>query len=414
VITDVAYVAMHSSPLIQPGSGDAGGMNIYLDRLSRTMADRGINVTTFTRRTSVINPTVVEVSDRYRVVHIEAGPLGWMSLADMKPYTPEFTAGVTNWIDENRASFDLVHSHYWLSGRTGVDVKNKYAIPLANSFHTLGKVKDRTRGPNERPSSAERLITEKEIIDQSDCIITSTPYEFEDLLEHYGANPERLCINPPGVDHRVFNQGDRAVARHHLGLGEEPIILYAGRIQAHKGTSVAVEAYAMLRSQLEPSLGVPRLLIVGGASGDDGDAELEECRSIAVRSGVNDGIDLVPPVSHELLAEYYRAADLVIVPSRSESFGLVAVEAQACGTPVVAANIGGLSYVVSSSESGLLVDHHVPEAFCTAMKAILRHPEFARQLSQGAVAFAQRFSWDKAATHLIELYQGITDRGGDG
>ncbi|MCZ7532006.1 MAG: glycosyltransferase [Acidimicrobiia bacterium] len=408
MITDVAYVAMHSSPLIQPGSGDAGGMNIYLDRLSRTMAARGINVTTFTRRTSVINPTVVEVSDRYRVVHIEAGPLGLMSLADMKPYAPTFGSGVIAWIDENDASFDLVHSHYWLSGRAGVRIKNRYSIPLANSFHTLGKVKDRSRGPKEAPSSNERLLREAEVIAQSDCIITSTPYEFEDLLEHYGASPERLCINPPGVDHAVFKPGDQSVARAHLGLREGPIILCAGRIQAHKGTSIAVEAYAMLRSQLDPSLGVPRLLIVGGASGEDGDSELEKCRSIARREGVSDGVDLIDPVPHDILADYYRAADLVIVPSRSESFGLVAAEAQACGTPVVAANIGGLAYVVSSSESGLLVDHHVPEAFCTAMKAILEHPNFAERLSEGAVAFSQRFSWDTTATRLLELYGGIT------
>lgn len=411
MITDVAYIAMHSSPLIQPGSGDAGGMNIYLDQLSRTMAARGINVTTFTRRTSVINPTVVEVSDRYSVVHVEAGPLGLMSLADMKPHTPTFTAGVIDWIDENDASFDLVHSHYWLSGRTGVRIKDRYGIPLANSFHTLGKVKDRTRGPNESASSADRLLTEADIIGQSDCIITSTPYEFEDLLVQYGASPERLCINPPGVDHALFSPGDRSHARTHLGLGEGPIILYAGRVQAHKGTTIAVEAYAMLRSQLDPSLGVPRLLIVGGASGADGDAELEKCRTIARRHGVSDGVDLIDPVSHDILADYYRAADLVIVPSRSESFGLVAVEAQACGTPVVAANTGGLAYVVSSSESGLLVDHHVPEAFCTAMKAILEYPDFAKRLSAGAVAFSQRFSWDTTATHLLELYEGITEQG---
>ncbi|KAA3638254.1 MAG: glycosyltransferase [Armatimonadetes bacterium] len=411
MITDVAYVAMHSSPLIQPGSGDAGGMNVYLDRLSRTMAARGINITTFTRRTSVINPTVVDVAERYRVVHIEAGPLGLMSLVDMKPHAPKFASGVIDWIDENEASFDLVHSHYWLSGRTGVRVKDRYSIPLANSFHTLGKVKDRTRAPNEVGSSSERLLTEAEVIKQSDCVIASTPYEFEDLLEHYGASPERLCVNPPGVDHDVFKPGERSFARSQLGLGDGPIILYAGRIQAHKGTAVAVEAYALLRSQLDPKLGMPRLLIVGGASGEDGTAELERCRTIARRSGVSDGVDLIDPVSHDILAKYYRAADLVIVPSRSESFGLVAAEAQACGTPVVAANIGGLAYVVSSSESGLLVDHNVPEAYCTAMKAILEHPGFAKRLSDGAVAFSQRFSWDTTASRLLELYGGITDQG---
>ncbi|MEZ5174787.1 MAG: glycosyltransferase [Acidimicrobiia bacterium] len=411
MITDVAYVAMHSSPLVQPGSGDSGGMNVYLDQLARTMAGRGISVTTFTRRTSVINPTVVEVTDRYRVVHIDAGPVGTMTLGDMKAHVPAFAAGVIDWIDGAGAKFDLVHSHYWLSGRTGVRVKNVYGIPLANSFHTLGRVKDRVRRPGESPSSVTRLLTEEEVIANADCVIASTPYEFEDLLEHYGASPERLCVSPPGVDHAVFRPSSRSMARNRLDLGREPIVLYAGRIQPHKGTAVAVDAYARLRATLDPSIGTPRMIIVGGASGPDGAAEVAACRKIATREGVLDGISRVAPVPHDVLADYYRAANLVIVPSRSESFGLVAAEAQACGTPVVAANAGGLQYIVASCESGLLVDRPNPDAFAAAMRAILEHNEFARRLSEGAVAFSQRFSWDATAKRLLELYDGIT--GGD-
>jgi D-inositol-3-phosphate glycosyltransferase len=408
VIERVGYIAMHTSPLIQPGTGDAGGMNVYLDRLSRTMQGRGVHVTTFTRRTNSDSEEVVEVLPGYRVVHVRAGEPRTLSIPEMKPLVDEFTDGVVAWINANNPEFDLVHSHYWLSGRTGVAIKDKFGIPLANSFHTLGRVKDRTRSTDEAPSSAERLLTETDVIARSDCVIASTPYEFDDLLAHYGASPERLCVSPPGVDHSMFRPGDRWLARDRLGLGSEPIVLYAGRIQAHKGTSTAVEAYAILRTAVSETLGTPRLLIIGGASGPDGEAELAKCRSIALQRGVNDGIEVLDPMPHEILADYYRAADVVIVPSRSESFGLVAAEAQACGTPVVASDVGGLAYVVNPSESGLLVHGHDPAAFATAIRAIIEHHGFADRLSEGAVAFSQRFSWDSTANRLLELYGGIT------
>ncbi len=399
---------MHTSPLIQPGTGDAGGMNVYLDRLSHTMMERGVDVTTFTRRNSPDLDEVVEVAPGYRVVHIDAGPTETLSIAEMKPHVPAFTDGVVRWIETNSPKFDLVHSHYWLSGRTGVRIKDTFGIPLANSFHTLGRVKDQTRGHDEAPSSDERLLAEEAVIGRSDCVIASTPYEFDDLLSHYGASPERLCVSPPGVDHDIFRPGDRWLARERVGLGGEPIILYAGRIQAHKGTAIAVEAYAVVRTTIKQTVGTPQLLIIGGASGSDGTKELERCRTIAEAQGVNDGITVLDPVPHEILADYYRAADVVVVPSRSESFGLVAAEAQACGTPVVASDVGGLSYVINPSESGLLVRGHDPVAFATAIRAIIENHGFSDRLSEGAVAFSQRFSWDSTATRLLELYGGIT------
>ena len=408
MIERVAYVAMHTSPLIQPGTGDAGGMNVYLDRLSRTMAGRGIDVTTFTRRTSDASDPVTQVLPRYRVVEIEAGPVVPMTIGEMKPHAPEFATGVMKWIRTEQAAFDLVHSHYWLSGRTGVRMKSELGIPLANSFHTLGRVKDMTRSHDESPSSAERVLTEEEVIAGSDCVIASTPYEFDDLLAHYGASPERLCVSPPGVDHQVFRPGDRWLARERLALGGEPLVLYAGRIQPHKGTALAVASFASLSESLRSDLGRARMFIVGGASGTDGHSELDKCRTIAAERGVSDQMTFVDPIPHEMLADYYRAADVVIVPSRSESFGLVAAEAQACGTPVVASNVGGLAYSVAPAESGLLVDGHDAAAYAAAMRAIIEHHDFAERLSQGAVAFSQRFSWDSTATRLLELYGGIT------
>lgn len=408
MISTVAYVAMHTSPLSQPGEGDAGGMNVYLDRLSVTMADRGIDVTVFTRRIDPSTPTVIHVGEHYRVVHVEAGPVEPIAIPAMRFHAAEFAGSVESWVREHGRTPDIVHSHYWLSGRCGVRLKDALGIPLANSFHTLGKVKDGARTRYESPSSTDRLLTEQEVIARSDCVIASTPYEFDDLLEHYGASPERLCVSPPGVDHGVFHPGDKTRARQRLGFGDEQIVLFVGRVQAHKGTHVAVQALThLVRRDVERASDTV-LHIIGGASGSDGADELARCHETIARNDLADHVRFFDPIPHHQLADHYRAADVVIVPSRSESFGLVAAEAQACGTPVVASNTGGLPYVVDASKSGLLVDHHDPQPFATAVAAILDHPPFAERLGAGGATFSKRFSWETTAQRLLELYEGLT------
>ncbi|MGI9585837.1 MAG: glycosyltransferase [Acidimicrobiia bacterium] len=404
MIRSVAYVSMHTSPLDQPGNGNAGGMNVYIDRLSRTMVDRGVDVTVFTRKVDPEAREVVEVVPGYRVVQIGSGPAERLPVASLKQFAADFAENVLMWTGQNRTTFDLVHSHYWLSGRTGVRMKDRLGIPLANSFHTLGRVKDAAKPKNERTEDAQRLLTEEEVIAGSDCVIASTPFEFEDLLEHYGASPERLCVSPPGVDHDVFSPGSKADARQRLGFGDERIILFAGRIQPHKGTNTAVDAL----SRLPEHHASTRLHIVGGASGADGDQEVARCRETIRTHAMESKVEWFEPVRHPTLADHYRSADVVVVPSRSESFGLVAAEAQACGTPVIATNTGGLPYVVNPSESGLLVDNHDPDSWAAAIGAVLDHESFAVRLSEGAVAFSERFSWQATATRMLELYTGIT------
>jgi D-inositol-3-phosphate glycosyltransferase len=398
---------MHTSPLTQPGSGDAGGMNVYLDQLSRTMAGKGIDITVFTRRFESTTPTVTRIEDRYRVVQIEAGPIAPIPIPAMRNYAGDFARDVEKWVRSRGAELDIVHSHYWLSGRCGVRLKDALGIPLANSFHTLGKVKDAARTDFESPSSTDRLLTEQEVIQRSDCVIASTPYEFDDLLEHYGASPERLCVSPPGVDHEIFHPGNKTQARQRLGLGDQQIVLFVGRVQAHKGTDVAVQTLTHLVKRGTEGTSDTILHIVGGTSGRDGDDELARCHNTITQNSLTGRVRFFEPVPHNKLADHYRAADVVIVPSRSESFGLVAAEAQACGTPVVAANTGGLPYVVNASESGLLVDHHDPRAFAAATAAILDHPSFAERLATGGVAFSKKFSWDATADRLLELYGGL-------
>jgi len=383
-------------------------MNVYLDQLARTMVRRGVGVTVFTRRTDLDYPTVMEVVPGYRVVHITAGPVERRRVSELVDFVPEFANNVLAWIEERNETFDLVHSHYWLSGRTGVRVKNALGIAMANSFHTLGKVKDAARSTTEKTSIPERLLTEEEVIAASDCVIASTPFEFDDLLEHYSASPERLCVSPPGVDHSVFRPGDRAAARSELGFGDERIVLFVGRIQSHKGAHTAVEMMTELPEHLEAGGGPTVLHIVGGASGTDGESELERCRTTIATHRLGNRVRRFNPVPHAELVKHYQAADVVLMPSRSETFGLVAAEAQACGIPVVASNTGGLPYVLKASETGLLVDGHDPRSFAAAVRAILDHPTFAKRLSTEAEAFSQRFSWDATARRMLELYEGIT------
>lgn len=406
MIQQVAVLAMHSSPLSQPGTGDAGGMNVYLDELARTMASRGVRTVVFTRRDDPRLPDVVEPAPGYRVVHVSAGPVRPMEIAEMAPLAGWFATQVVAWAEGNDERFDVIHSHYWLSGWMGVLVKEALGRPLANSFHTLGKIKDSTSAGDRSPSV--RLRTEEEVIAAADCVVASTPYEFNDLLEHYGASPERLLISPPGVDHRVFSPADRDDARQRLGIGPEPLILFVGRVQSHKAVDIAVRALYEVPASVAAGEGPPRLLVIGGPSGPGGRDEVDRLDDLASDLNLSDRVTFRSPLPHRELPGYYQAADVLIMPSRSESFGLAAVEAQACGLPVVGARVGGLPYTVADSQSGLLVDGHDPRSFAAAVTAVLDHPAFAETLAMGAVRYAERFSWDAAADRLLGRYETIS------
>lgn len=388
---------MHTSPLLQPGQGSAGGMNVYIHELACTMAGRGIDVVVFTR--TVDEPDEVVVGENYRVVHVPAGPATTLAIDDLARHVGAFTDGVIKWIDASDALFDVIHSHYWLSGWAGVLVKEALAVPLANSFHTLGRVKDLARRADEPESGPMRTLTEAEVIARADCVVAATQHEFDDLLEHYGASPERLRTSPPGIDHNLFSPGDKTQARTRIGLTDRPTALFAGRIQPHKGVDVAVRAVATL-SNLQ-------LVVVGGPSGTNGEAEMAALHALVGELGIAYRVTFVLPQPHDVLADFYRAADVLVMPSRSESFGLVAAEAQACGLPVVATRVGGLAHVVSHDVSGVLVDGDDPAAFATAIERIVTDPDMSARLSRGGIDKARMFSWPAAADRLIELYEGM-------
>jgi len=392
VIRRVAFLSIHSSPLSVPGTGDAGGMNVYVDSLARTLAARGIIVDVFTRRFDSAVPDETAVVPGYCVIQVDAEG---EERADL---IGSFAEGVVKWAAHHDVSYDVIHSHYWLSGWVGLILSDLLEVPLAISFHTLGRVKEASRTPGEPRESLVRIAAETEVVAKAGCVVASTPADAADLLEHYQAAPERLCVSPPGVDHTVFSPGDRSAARRSLGLPDGPLVAVVGRIQPLKGVNVAIRAVGMLA-------GV-RLLVVGGPSGPDGEAELVRLKRLAEEVAPG-RVEFRDPMSHEKVADVYRAADVLAVPSRSESFGLVAAEAQAVGTPVVAARVGGLAYTVVDEVSGKLVSGEDPAVWASALSAILEDPAEAARLRQGALEQARTFSWDATADRLLELYRGM-------
>jgi D-inositol-3-phosphate glycosyltransferase len=400
VIQRVAYLSIHTCPLARPGSGDAGGMNVYIDGLARTMAKRGVQVEVFTRQNETGGQGVVEVAEGYRVVHIDLG----QGDQDLLRTIGEFTDGVLTWAAENDAAYDLAHSHYWLSGWAGAILQDRLDVPLAISFHTLGRVKNATLRDDDTPASLLRIATETEVIARAGCVVSSTPAEAAELMEHYGADPERLCMSPPGVDHSTFFPGDQTEARRAMGIVEDgPLVVSAGRIQPLKGLDVAVRAFALVAARYPGA----RLLVVGGASGEMGPSEMAATLDLVAELGLADRVSFHSPLPHDQVPMAYRAADVLVVPSRSESFGLVAAEAQACGIPVVASRVGGLVHVVADGETGFLVDGWEPDDYAQAIDRIVGDPDLAEAMASAAVIRSARFSWSATADRLLELYAGL-------
>ncbi len=393
---------MHTSPLVDPGEGDAGGMNVYLHELSSSMAARGVKVDVYTRRDRPDLADTIEVAPGYRVHHLTAGPIDALSIEEQAPHVTEFSQVLVNRITGGGEMPDLVHSHYWLSGWAAMEVKQRLGIPMANSFHTLGRVKDATRRADQSPSDPARIAAEQTLIASAGCVVASTPFEADDLMDHYGADPAKLCVSPPGVNRTHFQPGGRAENRSELGLGPGPMALFVGRVQALKGPDVALRAVDLARERI-PDL---RLLIVGGPSGPQGAREMEELQAAASRMAPG-AVLFHPPVKHHRLAQFYQAADVLVAPSRSESFGLVVAEAQACGLPVVAARRGGLMYVVEDGGSGLLVEGWEPGGYAAAICKVIEDPELRRAMSARALEWASRYSWQSTTDRLLELYRSV-------
>lgn len=402
MIRRMAYLSMHTSPLVQPGVGDAGGMNVYVDQLARAMASRGVAVEVFTRRHDPQLPERVTVVPGYTVHHVDVGPARPLPTERLVHYVRRFAQEVLTKL-RHLPPVDVVHTHYWLSGWAGLIVKAQLGIPMANSFHTLGRIKNLTRRGDDPPESLLRIAAEQEVIAASDCVVASSPVEADELLSHYGADPGALCVSPPGVDHSRFYPDSQDEARERLGLdlGPGPLVAFVGRVQALKGVDVVMGAFERVVEELPDAT----LLVVGGPSGPHGEREMKMLRARAAR--MPGRVVFMDPAPHHILADVYRAADVVHIPSRSESFGLVAVEAQACGTPVVASGVGGLIFCIDDGASGILVDGWDPAHHAEAILGILTDDAAAKLMGKTAVEWTERFSWDNTASRFLELYAGV-------
>jgi len=399
----IAVLSVHTSPLDQPGTGDAGGMNVYVVESARRLAAAGIEVDIFTRANSSDAPAEVEMEPGVTVRHVRAGPFEGLRKEDLPTQLCAFSAGLLSFASHRPEGwYDLVHSHYWLSGHVGWLASQRWNVPLVHTMHTMAKVKNADLADGDRPEPHFRVIGEEQVVDAATRLVANTDDEASDLLRLYGAPAGSIDIVHPGVDLDVFQPGDKAAARLAVGLApHEKCLLFVGRLQPLKAPDVLLRAaHEMLAA--DPALSL--VIAVNGGPSGTGLEHPTALSDLAIELNIADRVRFQPPVDRQKLAQWYRAADITVVPSYSESFGLVAVESQACGTPVVAANVGGLRTAVADGISGVLVPSHDPRQWATTLTQLLYQPEHLAALGQGGAEHAKKFSWDATASGLIASY----------
>ena len=396
---------VHTSPLDQPGAGDAGGMNIYVVESAERMAAMGVSVDIFTRRHNPDLPDIVELSSGVRVRHLNIGACS-ATKEELPALIPTISDAFSAVLENEK--YDVLHSHYWISGKVAMPVAKKFGIPLAHTMHTMARVKNMNLAEGERPEPMIRVQGETQVVAAADALIANTDAEAASLVSLYEACPDNVSVVSPGVDLYTFTAGNgRKAAREAVGLPQDAHILaFVGRIQPHKGPEVLIRAVAEMLNH-SPHLR-PKLItvIMGGASGS-GVGEVERLKDLVSWLNISDVVRFENPVPRAQIPQWYRAADLVCVPSYSESFGLVALEAQACGTPVVATAVGGLRTAVADGISGVLVDGHDPRAWSSVLARLLQEPQRRVLLSMGAIEHASHFGWDATARGTLDIYDRI-------
>ncbi len=411
-IRRVAMLSVHTSPWEQPGTGDAGGLNVYVVEVAKRMARRGIAVEVFTRATSGTQPREAELAAGVTVRTVTAGPFEGLSKNDLPGQLCAFAAGVMR-AEAARPEgwYDLVHSHYWLSGQVGWLASDRWQVPLVHTMHTMARVKNASLAAGDTPEPSGREIGELQVVDAADRLVANTDGEARELIELYDADPAKVRVVEPGVDLDTFTPGDRATARRAVGLAQDALVLlFVGRIQPLKAPDLLLRAAARLLTR-RPGLRDRLVVAVLGGPSGTGLEQPEALQRLAAELGISAQTRFVPPVSRAALARWYRAADVLTVPSYSESFGLVALEAQACGAPVVAAAVGGLPTAVG--DAGVLVDGHDPDQWSRVLERLLDDDLGRARLSRAAVVHASGFSWERTTTRLLEVYeQARAVRGG--
>ncbi|WP_254303542.1 D-inositol-3-phosphate glycosyltransferase [Rhodococcoides kyotonense] len=400
----VAVLSLHTSPLAQPGMGDAGGMNVYVLQSAKELAKRGVQVEIFTRATSSSDEPVREAAPGVLVRNIVAGPFEGLDKQDLPTQLCAFAAGVLREEARHDAGYyDLVHSHYWLSGQVGWLARDRWGVPLVHTAHTLAAVKNASLAAGDSPEPPARQIGEQQVVAEADRLIANTSEEAKQLIEIYGASADAVDVVAPGADLHQYHPGDMLAARAHLGIDpRETVVAFVGRIQPLKAPDVLLKAAAELCAR-EPELPL-RILVVGGPSGSGLDRP-DSLIELVDELGISTRVTFLQPQPSNVLAQIYRAANVVAVPSYNESFGLVAIEAQACGTPVIAADVGGLGVAVRSGETGVLVQGHRTDDWARALGDMLRDRDALARMASAAPRHASEFSWEHTAEGLLESYR---------
>jgi len=396
---------MHTSPTASLGQNANGGLNVYVHEVATAFSDRGIATDIFTRQQSPDDPAIEPLAELSRVIYLPAGRgLDKFSLYNE---VPAFASQVLDFAEREGISYDLLFSHYWLSGEVACLLRPHLASGWAHVAHTLGLVKNRSLAAGARPEPPLRIRVEAEIAQQADLLIASTADESAELVRTYGAVPERVFVVPPGVDLSVFQPVDRDEARRKIGYGPGRLLLFVGRLERLKGVEVAIRALALLRDRNHDDV---RLLILGEDSKDGDEGEKDRLKAVAADIGVRDRVDFLGSVAHHELPYFYSAADVCVMPSYSESFGLVGLEAQASGRPVVGSDVSGLRSVIRDQVSGYLIAGHDPAEYAERIGRLLEDPELAQQMGRRGRLLAQRYSWTRTADRLRELFEDVAER----
>ena len=393
----IAFVSVHGCPLARLGSKDTGGMSVYVHQLALALGRLGFQVDIYTRAHDPHHSQIVDLGENARVIHVQAGP-DEAPKEDLFHYLPRFLASVLVFQKQHRLTYDLIHSHYWLSGWVGEALSKEWDVPHTTTFHTLAEIKTRARIGEEE--AGPRSATEHQVVAAVDRAIVSTTHEMGALHRLYGANEDKLRVVTPGVDLSLFQPGDQRVARDQLGLNGYHTLLYVGRLEPIKGLDVLLHTMA--------SIEAPRtvqLLVAGG--GDAQDEGYLRMKRLTRELAIEDRVDFLGSLDHDLLPLYYQAADVCVVPSYYESFGLVAMEAMACGTPVVASRVPGLQAIVRDNRSGYLVPWHCPDAFADRLEMLLANDALRESMGKEALSTAKDMGWDRAAAAVSEVYEEL-------
>lgn len=393
----LALLSFHGCPVARLGEKDTGGMNVYVMQLAKEFGKRGHQVDVFTRYHDPLDPQIVELGEGARVVHLKAGPYD-TTKQDLYQFIPEFLSALESFRSDNNIDYDLIHSHYWLSGRIGMAQSRKWNVPHVATFHTLAKTKLRARAGEQE--SELRTDIERMVMKDADGLVVSTEAEKDDLVSLYQASRSKVQVVPAGVDLELFYPRDKFLAKQKLGIGENRVILYVGRIEPLKGLDILLEAVSLLEDSADT-----RLMIVGGSLEDD--AELERLKGLSEELGIHEKVTFTGSVPQDMLPDFYSAADVFVLPSYYESFGLVALEAMACGTPVIVSRVGGLKTFIKQGETGYLIPWRCPEPFAQRLDMLLANPALKESMGKAAREQALNMSWSGVADRTLDLYTDL-------